>query len=179
MDKLIQGLVVVVLLSFIIERALAVFFDMEKLRDRLSKYDLKPWISIVVSIAVCGFLQFDILRVLTEADVMGVKLGTVPPWLGIGLTGLTVAGGSAGAVKLFQDVLGLRRTTRDEQRKVAMEEQAAALEEAKARQVVAEATKQAAILQIASPAMGASSAETLRERDFAKRLFEIAAGKHD
>src|SRR3546814_17136261 len=81
----------------------------------LFRSDQKAMIAIGVSAAICFLLNFDIITLIPKvcADC-GFGTNRLPPWVGTLLTGFVVAGGSAGAVKLFQDVLGFRRSIREE-----------------------------------------------------------------
>lgn len=91
---------------------------------------------MAVSIALCYGLQINVVGMLGP----GSPLASSMEWLSIAMTGLVVAGGSAGAVKLFQDVLGFRRSTRDEAKQLEQEKRAAEILEAKARAEGATAT---------------------------------------
>jgi hypothetical protein len=112
-DRLTTELILVVLLAFLIERALAVIFDMEKVEPTVSRLDLKPIIAMIVSVALCYGLKINVIAAMAKG---AAPLGNLE-WLGYAITGLIVAGGSAGAVKLFQEVLGFRRSLRDENKK--------------------------------------------------------------
>lgn len=128
-DAVVNELIKVVLLAFFVERALAVIFDMERVEPVIQRHDLKPVIAMAVSIALCYGLQINIIGKLGP----GSPLASSMEWLGIAVTGLVVAGGSAGAVKLFQDVLGFRRSVRDDAKQLEQEKHAAEILEAKAR----------------------------------------------
>lgn len=150
-DPVLNAMIILVILSMIIERALAIVFDMEKLQPAIKKFDLKPIVAIVVSVLVCGVMGFNLPQVLVstcgaECTPDGFKDGA---WKGLGivLTGFVVAGGSAGAVKLFQDILGFRRSTRDAAKQLADSEREAAKAEAEARLAKAEAEKKMAETQ--------------------------------
>lgn len=105
-------------------------------------------------------------------------------WLGYLLTGLVVVGGSAGAVKLFQDVLGFRRTTRDQLKELAAVERLATLTEAEARAEKAKADiagARAAMVRVtarsASPLTpGATPEQQILLARMAERDLKIARG---
>lgn len=111
-------IVIVVLLSFIIERALAVFFDLTGLGSRLKwppgddpsqkGTSFKGLIAAAVSIVICWFSGLDVVNAILAGNV-----DSIPKWAGTTITGLVIAGGSQGSVKLFQDVLGFSKTNRD------------------------------------------------------------------
>jgi len=129
-ETVVNELIKVVLLAFFIERALAVIFDMERVEPALERRDLKPVIAMTVSIALCYGLKINVIGAMAAVDA---PLAGRLEWLGFALTGLVVAGGSAGAVKLFQDVLGLRRSVRDETKRTDEAQRIAQTLEAQAR----------------------------------------------
>lgn len=131
-NLLTEALIKVVILAFLIERALVVIFEMEKFEPTLKDKDLKGPIAILVSIAACAVLQIDAFGPLGGKDGP-IGSGGAFHWISYFLTGLVVAGGSAGAVKLFQDVLGFRRTSRDELKRIETTEREAQETEAMAR----------------------------------------------
>lgn len=129
-DLVTQALIKVVILSFLVERSLAVMFDMDGLRALLKrKRDIKPIVAILVSVGACFALHLDAFAPL---GAIGATLAEIK-WLGYFLTGLVVSGGSAGSVKLFQDILGFRRSSREQIKAVEELEQQAAATEARAR----------------------------------------------
>ena len=162
-DSVFDALIKVVVLAFLIERALAVIFDMEKLEPILKDWDLKPIVAIIVSIVACFGLQLDALSPLrADTTSTATDLGRI----GYFLTGLVVAGGSAGAVKLFQDVLGFRRSSRDElkalkaaRHEAEFNEAVARVEIAKAEISDARAVQASASARVAAGAYTASSPE--------------------
>src|SRR5262245_40101672 len=105
-DPIIADLLKVVLLAFLIERALAVVFEWNVIEAYMERFDLKPVIAALLSIALCYALKLNAVGAL--GDENSPLQSKQYDWLGFVLTGLVVAGGSAGAVKLFQDVLGFR-----------------------------------------------------------------------
>lgn len=103
---LLEALSVLVVLAMLVERALAQLFDshwflaIELERSDRGLGSFKPLIAFVVSAAICALWNFDVVTIL-----LGNQVDTL---LGAILTGGVVAGGSKGAMKLFQDVLGWR-----------------------------------------------------------------------
>src|SRR3954454_15334594 len=95
-----EALMLIIILAFIIERALAVIFENRIWLSRFDKPGLKETIAVIVSLSVCIYWQFDALGmiILTEKT-------TVPGYV---LTALVIAGGSKGSIKLFHDVLGMK-----------------------------------------------------------------------
>jgi hypothetical protein len=120
MERAGEVLIAIVLLSFFIERALAVLFESRPFIDRTEegkfvvkmeniqpgdknhdkilkqkkKKGLKESISFIVSVAVCWALHF------ASGDETTV--------LGYIVTGAIVAGGSKASIKLFKDWMGFR-----------------------------------------------------------------------
>ena len=92
---------------------------------------LKPIIAVAVALGICFYYDLDIVAAVLEPQ--GITT------LGISITALIVAGGSAAAVKLFQDVLGFSKEARQARRELNALKAEADLEEAKARVAVAKA----------------------------------------
>ena len=97
-------------LALIIERALYQIFDtklwkkIEKTLDKQTGYegfDLKPWISSIVSIIVVYRLNLDMVAMIYEAE----KTHNIT----LILTGLFLAGGSTGIYKFFKKARDIRR----------------------------------------------------------------------
>lgn len=116
-----------VILAFVVERALFIAFDIKWWRDRLED-GFKAMVAVGVSIGICWLHDFDILARVTETEASTTTIGIV-------LTGLVVAGGSAGAMQLMQNILGLGRMARDQ----ANAANAAKVAKARAEQETAEA----------------------------------------
>lgn len=195
-DPVLNELARVVLLAFVVERALAVVFDMERVEPALKSRDLKPPIAIGVSILLCFGLEVNLISVMaakTAATAGGPEAiaGGTPLlasshmiWMGKLLTGLVVAGGSAGAVKLFQDVLGLRRSLRDENKAAeATEREAKSLEararaeKARAEIVGAQADTLQSTARISASSAPVDPADAALEARIAERKRKIQRGE--
>lgn len=112
--------------AIIIERALAIFFDIPWLDQRMKLHDpggyegtvtLKGVIAAIASIGLCIAIGLNLPFILAhyESEITKhLQPEVVDGLVGEVLTGLIVAGGSQGAVKLFQDFLGLSKTRRDQ-----------------------------------------------------------------
>lgn len=129
--RILTALTKLVVLAMLLERALVIIFDYRWFSNKLSNYGLKTPIAFLVSWAVCGFYKFDVLGALFE------KSSTSP--MGIFVTAAIVAGGSAGAITLFQGVLKFSKSAQDEMKEVRTAQKEADLAEAKARKAEAEA----------------------------------------
>ncbi|EAQ96691.1 hypothetical protein [Congregibacter litoralis] len=103
-DTLAEALAVVVVLSFVIERALSLVFEHRKFIDRFDDSNLKELIALGVSLGVVMKWQFDLISI--------IFIGDENTFLGYVITAGVIAGGSKGAVKLFHDVLGMKSSAR-------------------------------------------------------------------
>jgi hypothetical protein len=98
-EQVAEVLVAIVVLAFIVERALALLFEWRPfVGARFSPYVKEP-IALLVSLAICSYWKLDALSVLLR--------GEQPRALGMLMTAAVIAGGSKAAVKLFRDVLGV------------------------------------------------------------------------
>jgi len=97
-------------LALIIERALYQIFDtklwkkIEAILDKQTGYegfDVKPWISTLVSIIVVYRLNLDMVAMIYDVDR--------PHNISLILTGLFLAGGSTGIYKFFKKARELRK----------------------------------------------------------------------
>lgn len=126
---------VLVILAMLLERALALLFDyhwFQKLSEKIE--GLKSPIAFFVSWFICNFVGFDILsRLFPPAS------GTAEPRaIGVLITAAVVAGGSAGAITLFQGVLNFNRDSRTSLIEANKARAEADLAEARARKEKAE-----------------------------------------
>jgi len=100
--KSVSGaLALVVVLAMFLERALALVFEWGIWDVWLAKNKLRVPIAFIVSYVICGSIQLDLLHVITSKDAVPFSLLSIGTFLMAG----TIAGGSKGAITLFQDVL--------------------------------------------------------------------------
>jgi len=99
-------LIKLVFLSMVLERGLYFIFDYTLWREKIEGKGIRAPISLAVAGSVIYYYDFDIL-----VPALDPGAGSTP--FGLLLTALIAAGGSAGAIKLFQDTLGLDRKTQD------------------------------------------------------------------
>ncbi len=99
-ERTIEALGAVVVLSFIVERALAVIFESRMWVLRGPSGGGKELLAAAVGVAVCWHWQFDAVSIIVLREHVSEA--------GFVLTGLLVAGGSKASVKLFHDVLGVK-----------------------------------------------------------------------
>jgi len=124
-----------VILAMFLERALYFLFDYKFWREFTEKHPIRSPISFALAWVIVNWYDLDILAPTLDP-------GSGPTDLGIFVTALIVAGGSAGAIKLFQDFLKLGRTTQEESRAFQKAQHEAELENIKARQRILEAEAQ-------------------------------------
>ena len=102
-ERLAEVLVVIVVLSFFVERALAPLFESKFYINLARGKSLKEVIAFVVGAVVCWYWDFDAFSVLLTKEKVTL--------LGAVLTGAIIAGGSKASIKLFRDVLKFRSTS--------------------------------------------------------------------
>jgi len=134
--RILAALTKLIVLAMLLERALVLLFDYRWFREKLSNFGFKSPIAFVVSWSVCGLYQFDVLGSLFEGN-------KVSP-MGIFITAAIVAGGSAGAITLFQGVLKFSKEAQDKMKDVERARKDAELADAKARKAEAEAREKKA-----------------------------------
>jgi len=99
-ERTFQALLTIVVLAFLIERALAPLFESKLfIRAVRRRSVVKEPVAVAVAVLVCWVWQFDAVSIILRDEVMN--------WYGFALTGLVIAGGSKASVKLFKDVLGI------------------------------------------------------------------------
>lgn len=106
MERLFQVLVAIIVLSFFIERALAIVFENRWLVTGVSKKGVKEPIAFTVAFLVCRHWDFDALSVLLVRERTQL-------WGHI-LTAAIIAGGSKASVRFFHSVIGAMSTAEKE-----------------------------------------------------------------
>ncbi len=104
-EAVLGALALLVILAMLLERALAVIFEWSVFRDWLKEKGLRVPIALVASYTVCVWGQFDVFSVVfakTGGYSGAFSFGTFA-------TAAVIAGGSKGAILLFQGVLGFGR----------------------------------------------------------------------
>lgn len=107
-ELLVEVLAMVVVLSFIVERALALWFESEafiRWQEKRSsqtppKGSLKPLFAFLVAAIGCILWEFDAISIIL-ANENSTVLGAI-------VTGAVIAGGSKASIKLFRDVLDFK-----------------------------------------------------------------------
>lgn len=101
-EEVFKILWVLVVLAFMVERALSVLFEHRawvQLEDRFRLKGLKELVAVLLAYQLAAWSGFDALALMFHQPSGRRTLL---------LTALIVAGGSKGAVKLMQDVLGIK-----------------------------------------------------------------------
>lgn len=101
-ERTIEVLATIVVLSFFVERALALLFEHKWFVAKFRDKGLKEPIAFLVAFLLCRKWQFDGVSIVVLSDSV-----TLPGML---LTAGVIAGGSKASVKLFHDVLEVRST---------------------------------------------------------------------
>jgi hypothetical protein len=99
-ERTFEVLGAIVVLSFIVERALAPLFEHRAFIRRFERRGVKEPVAFLVALAVCIYWEFDAMSMIVLRERVSLA-GEV-------LTAAVIAGGSKGAVKLFREVLGFK-----------------------------------------------------------------------
>jgi hypothetical protein len=100
-EQVSEVLATIVVLAFLVERALSLLFESERFL-KLDPKGLKEVIAFIVSLVVCVAWKIDALSVILHGEKVRV-IGEV-------LTAGVIAGGSKASLKLFRDVMGIEST---------------------------------------------------------------------
>lgn len=107
-DTLFQVLGTIIVLSFFVERALAIVVESRAfIGSKLDQSGTKELLSLLLSFAVVSVAKFDALAVIFKLDAV-----TTPGSL---ITAAIIAGGSKASIKLFRDVLDIKSGALKEQ----------------------------------------------------------------
>ncbi len=113
-ERLFEVLFTIVVLSFFIERALALLFETKafiKIYEANPKRKgLKELIAFIVSVFVCVYWKIDALSIIVVShDAM-----QIPGYI---ITGAIIAGGAKGSMKLFKDLMGFKSSAESDRLK--------------------------------------------------------------
>lgn len=137
LERVGEVLIALVLLSLLIERALALLFEsrpfIEATEDgavvvkmknltpddpsyaktikQTKKNGLKELISFIVAFAICWWLKFDVLTIIFVSSEETTIIGYL-------ISGAIIAGGSKGAIKLFKDWMGFASSAETERKAI-------------------------------------------------------------
>lgn len=101
-EQTAEVLVVIIVLSFVIERALALLFEHRAFVKRFSGTGIKEPIAFALALLICVYWNLDLPAVLLTAERTSL-LGEI-------ITAGVLAGGSKASIKLFHDVMGVKST---------------------------------------------------------------------
>jgi hypothetical protein len=99
-ERTFEVLATIVVLAFLIERALAPLFENRWWLARFDARVSKELIAFLVAAAVCWHWEFDALSMIVLREHT-TRFGEV-------LTGAVIAGGSKASIKLFRDILDFK-----------------------------------------------------------------------
>ena len=99
-DQLLEVIAAVVVLSFVVERGLALIFEHRWYVARFKERGLKAPIAFGVSLLICISWNFDLVSVLLKSEAVG--------FVGMVLTAGVIAGGSKASIKLFRDIMDVQ-----------------------------------------------------------------------
>ncbi len=128
--RIMASLAKLVVLAMLLERALILIFDY-RWYEKLDGIGLKVPIAFLTAWFICNYYEFDVLSALFEPD------GTSA--MGVFLTAAIAAGGSAGAITLFQGVFQFSKQAQDSLREAQKAEAKARQKKAEAEEAEAEA----------------------------------------
>jgi len=100
--RLSEVLIAIIVLSFIVERALSVLFESRFFINRFKEKSLKELIAFIIGAVVCWYWDFDAVSMIFLKE-------NVTVWGAI-ITGAVVAGGSKASIKLFHDLMNVKST---------------------------------------------------------------------
>ncbi|MBI2745232.1 MAG: hypothetical protein HYX45_06570 [Burkholderiales bacterium] len=99
-DVLFEAIAALIVLSFLVERALALVVEHRFFVAKFNKKGIKEVLALIVSYLVVRGIEFDVFAIVFKQD-------EISRW-GIFMTSAVVAGGSKASVKLFHDLLGVK-----------------------------------------------------------------------
>ena len=101
-ERTFEAVAAIVVLSFFVERALALLFENRRLMRVFDNSGMKEPIAFVFATWICWQLQFDALSIVILTDRMSI--------VGYAITGAVVAGGTKASIRLFHGLLGVYST---------------------------------------------------------------------
>lgn len=108
-EQLGEVLTAVIVLSFLIERALALVFEHRLYVKYLGNRGFKEFVAFGFAFLICYRWDFDAVSVLLSAEKTTL--------VGVIITAGVIAGGSKASIKLFHDVWKIKSTTATEAKK--------------------------------------------------------------
>lgn len=105
-ERVIEVLVAIIIIAFLVERALSLVFESRLFIKYAKDKGLKEFVALGVGILVCVLWEFDAFSMILLKEKV--------TWYGAMITGGVVAGGSKGSIKLFRDVMKIRSSSEHE-----------------------------------------------------------------
>jgi hypothetical protein len=105
-ERVFEVLVTIVILSFLMERALAVFFETRIFISKAAEKSVKEFLAVIVGAIICIIWKFDAFSMILLQEKTTI--------FGAVMTGAVIAGGSKASIRLFRDVLEFRSSAESE-----------------------------------------------------------------
>jgi hypothetical protein len=103
-----EVLTTIVVLAFVVERALALIFESQWYLDALGDKHLKELITFTLSLIICTVWRLDAVSIILHGEKMTI--------LGEAVSAAVISGGSKASLKLFRDVMGVENGQAKEKR---------------------------------------------------------------
>jgi len=94
-----EVLTTIVVMSFLVERALALVFESQWYLVTLDQKHVKELITFILSLVICIVWKVDALSIILHGEKM--------TFFGEAVTAAVISGGSKASLKLFRDVMGI------------------------------------------------------------------------
>ena len=99
-DLVVEVLTMIVLLSILIERALAIVFEWRPILRKIDEKGVKGPTAFITALVVVGTYKFDALAIIFSEENQS--------YFGYIITAAIIAGGSKGSMKLFREWMGFK-----------------------------------------------------------------------
>lgn len=99
-DRTLEVLVAIVVLSFFVERALALVFENRHFVAKFKGKGVKEIIAFAVAFLICWRWEFDAISMIILAEETSIP--------GEAITAGVIAGGSKASIALFHNVMGVK-----------------------------------------------------------------------
>lgn len=107
-DRTAEVLATIIVLAFMLERALAWLFELEWWVRSPRARSLRPYVTLVAAAGICWYLKFDAFSIILPQ----AKTNTI----GYVVTAMVIAGGSKASIALFRDVMHAESTVSKRER---------------------------------------------------------------
>lgn len=119
--RLLETLITIVVLSFLLERTLAVVFESRLFIDwaegnaankKQKKKGVREIIAVAVAVAFCLLIKFDAITIILQSNDHMTVWGMV-------MTGFILSGGSKASIALFHNLMGVMSTAEKARKEVS------------------------------------------------------------